>query len=100
MHTCSNYEEFETKLLLSISAKYDVPLHLLSSEEDKRIMSEGSKGLVLHLVDDTGEQRNSDRIARMLDLIRLVVSDEGFDLAMYGNEETMKKYINTLESTG
>lgn len=54
--------------------------------------------LVLHLSDDTGEQRDSNRISRMLDLIRLVVIDEGFDLSMSGDLKTMKKYINSLET--
>ena len=53
--------------------------------------------LVLHLVDDTSEQRSEESLARMLDLIRLVVKDEGFDLAMSGDQDEMKKYINSLE---
>ena len=80
MHNCTTYEEYQTELLFMVSQ-----------------MTQNN--LVLHLVDDTGEQRSKESIARMLDLIQLVVKDEGFDLAMSGDQDEMKEYINFLESS-
>ena len=92
MHNCTTYEEFQTELLLSVSKAFAIPQELLEGP------SMLQNNLVLHLVDDTGEHRSKERIARMIDLIRLVVEDEGFDLAMSGDQDEMKKYIESLES--
>ena len=92
MHNCTSYEEYQTELLLRVSKASAIPMKLLEGPN----MSQNN--LVLHLVDDTGEHRSIEKIARMVDLIRLVVEDEGFDLAMSGDQDEMKKYIESLES--
>jgi hypothetical protein len=55
---------------------------------------------ILALSDELGDNRSKDDINNMLEEIRIISNNHGFDLDQWGSEDTFRTQINMVKSGG